>query len=51
VRQYLRNELRLLDAGDDLQLATAARAALDLYTELRRAVKSLRRMRSLLTVA
>src|ERR1700678_1078178 len=33
VRQYLRNELRLLDAGDDLQLATAARAALDLYTE------------------
>ncbi len=32
-RQYLRNELRLLDAGDDLQLATAARAALDLYTE------------------
>jgi hypothetical protein len=25
VRQYLRNELRLLDAGDDLQLATAAR--------------------------
>src|SRR5580692_9334962 len=33
VRQYLRYELRLLDAGDDLQLATAARAALDLYTE------------------
>src|ERR1700722_12597350 len=33
LRQYLRNELRLLDAGDDLQLATAARAALDLYTE------------------
>jgi hypothetical protein len=33
VRQYLRYELRLLDSGDDLQLATAARAALDLYTE------------------
>jgi hypothetical protein len=35
VRQDLRNELRLLDAGDDLQLATAARAALDLDTEQR----------------
>jgi hypothetical protein len=33
VRQDLGNELRLLDAGDDLQLATAARAALDLDTE------------------
>src|SRR5271156_4310015 len=33
VRQYLRHELRLLDAGDDLQLASAAPAALDLYTE------------------
>src|SRR5271170_5137429 len=33
VRQYLRNELRLLDAGDDLQLPAAARAALDLDTE------------------
>src|SRR5271170_4170213 len=43
VRQYLRNELRLLDAGDDLQLATAARAALDLYTEARlRGVENIR---------
>src|SRR5271167_5016963 len=33
VRQDLRNQLRLLDAGDDLQLPAAARAALDLYTE------------------
>jgi hypothetical protein len=33
VRQDLRNELRLLDAGDDLELSTTARAALDLYAE------------------
>src|SRR5271167_4355955 len=33
VRQDLRNQLRLLDAGDDLQLPAAARAALDLDTE------------------
>jgi hypothetical protein len=33
VRQYLRNELRLLDAGDDLELPTTARTALDLHTE------------------
>src|SRR5580692_6325461 len=33
VRQYLRNKLRLLDAGDDLQLPAAARAALYLDTE------------------
>jgi hypothetical protein len=39
VRQDLRNELRLLDAGDHLQLPAAARAALDLErlrTALRR---------------
>jgi hypothetical protein len=29
VRQDLRNELRLLDAGDDLELPTTARTALD----------------------
>ncbi len=33
VREDLRNELRLLDAGDDLQLPAAARAALELHTE------------------
>ncbi len=35
MRQYRRNELRLLDAGDDRKLPAAARAALDLDTEQR----------------